>query len=290
MTTRKVLLATVLTLSCWLLADTVNVYVSHALIESGAPAAPQMPQASTPTPSSPDPEQHAKIILDSGLFPVVPGSRLRNGEEDEPKAPPPPPPLELTGKLKLLGTTLGDRFKPSAAIEHQKDKRQALYFLHEQVEGFGEVAQIQKDGVIIRQGARHGVLPLLDNALGEAAAPPPKIAAAHPVPSRITLDRRALQESLSDVSKLLTEARAMPYYNLRDNGKLEGWQLVEIKPKSVLERLGLAPQDVLLRINGTPVLDPATMLRLLQELQQEKIVKLDLLRHTDPLTLTYEIR
>jgi type II secretory pathway component PulC len=82
----------------------------------------------------------------------------------------------------------------------------------------------------------------------------------------------------------------MPYYNLRDNGKLEGWQLIEIKPKSVLEHLGLAPQDVLLRMNGTPILDPATLLRLLQELQQQKIVKLDLLRHTDPLTLTYEIR
>jgi type II secretory pathway component PulC len=104
------------------------------------------------------------------------------------------------------------------------------------------------------------------------------------------IDRRQLRQNLSEVSKLLTDARAMPYYDLTNNGKLEGWQLIEIKPNSILDQLGIQQKDVMLRINGTPVVDPGTMLRLLQDLQHERIVKLDLIRGGERQTLTYEIR
>jgi type II secretion system protein C len=208
----------------------------------------------------------------------------------KPVSAPPPPPIEVAGKLKLLGTAIGDRMRPSAAIENLTDHSQLLYFLHDTVEGFGELAEISRAGVRITQGNREGYLPLMDQSEEAALISLPTPAAPRRTAAPAIIDRRQLRQSLADVSKLLTEARAMPYYNLADQGKLEGWQLVEIKPKSILDQLGIQQRDVMLRINGTPVTDPSTLLRLLQEIQHERMVKVDLLRNAEKQTLAYEIR
>ncbi len=289
---RHVSYAFLLTLSCWLIADNVNVYVSHALLEMPPPEAapdsiPAVPVSQTP-PS--DAMQMAKAILSSGLFVVPADLSALDPDEERPSAPPPPPPIELTGKLKLLGTAIRDVGRSSAAIENLQDHKQTLYFLQETIEGFGQLAVITRDGVTIKQGNRQGYLPLAD----ESAKPVPISITTPPTPKRsaapTVIDRRQLKQNLSDVSKLLTEAHAMPYYDLTNNGKLEGWQFIEIKPKSILDQLGLQQRDVVLRINGTPVVDPGTMLRLLQEIQHERLVKVDLIRESERQTFAYEIR
>jgi type II secretion system protein C len=279
-----------MTLCCWLIADTVNVYVSHALLDV-LPAGPSNDSSAAPpvAPASlPDATQMAKAVLSAGLF-VVPAKNasLDPDAEDAP-APPPPPPLELVGKLKLLGTALRDGGRSAAVIENLQDHKQALYFLEETIEGFGRLALITREGVTIKQGNRQGDLPLAD----ETAKPMPIATSAAPkrTSTPVLIDRLQLKQNLSDVSKLLTEARAMPYYDLTNNGKLEGWQLIEIKPKSILDQLGIQQRDVMLRINGTPVVDPGTMLRLLQEIQHEHVVKVDLIRSGERQTFTYEIR
>ena len=289
---RHVSYAFVLTLSCWLIADNVNVYVSHALLEMPPLEAAIDPLAASSVADTPpsDATQMAKAILSSGLFVVPADLSALDPDSEQPSAPPPPQPIELTGKLKLLGTAIGDVGRSSAAIENLQDHKQTLYFLQETIEEFGQLAVITRDGVTIKQGNRQGYLPLAD----ESAKPVPISIAAPPGPkgpvAPTVIDRRQLKQNLSDVSKLLTEARAMPYYDLTNNGKLEGWQLIEIKPKSILDQLGIQQRDVMLRINGTPVVDPGTMLRLLQEIQHERLVKVDLIRGSERQTFTYEIR
>jgi general secretion pathway protein C len=290
MTFRKGLLALVMTIACWLIAHAINAYVSHALLPDLAvkPAAHDSPLPIDP--ASDDAMQMAKAILASGLFVIPADTSALDPTERKAAPPPPPPPIELAGKLKLLGTAIGDRFRPSAAIENLADHTQLLYFLQDEIEGFGHVTLITREGVTIKRGDREGYLPLLNPPADEAS----NTAVAPVVPKRpagpTLIDRRQLSQSLADVSKLLTEARAMPYYNLANNGKLEGWQLIEIKPKSILDQLGIQQRDVMLRINGTAVTDPSTLLRLLQELQHEQMVKVDLIRNGAKQTLAYEIR
>lgn len=286
MTIRKAAFACAMTIACWLIAHAVNVYVSYALLPAPAVEA-FTPEASASSVSQPDATQMAKTILSSGLFVVPADPRALDPESEE--APAAAPPLELAGKLKLLGTAFKEGGLSSAAIEHVSDHKQKLYFLQETIEGFGQLTAVTRAGVTISQGTRQGFLPLAD----EMTKPMP-ITIAAPSPQRTAgptmIDRRQLKQNLSDVSKLFTEARAMPYYDLTNGGKLEGWQLIEVKPKSILGQLGIEERDVMLRINGTPVTDPGTMLRLLQELQYEKLVKVDVIRHGDRQTLTYEIR
>ncbi len=291
-TLRHAVLALLLIPSCFFLADLVNVYVSHALLQV-APPEPSTDQATASLvaqASSRDAKQMVKAILSSGLF-VLPANFSALDPDAEATAPPPPPPIELAGKLKLLGTAIRDGGRPSAAIENVQDHKQVLYFLQDTIEGFGQVTSISREGVTIQQGNRQGFLPF-----GEALPQLAPITAAAPATDKpaappAMIDRRQLNQNLADVSKLMTEARAMPYYDLTNSGKLEGWQLIEIKPKSVLDLLGIQQRDVLLRINGTPVVDPGTMLRLLQEIQYSgKLVKVDLIRGGERQTSTYEIR
>ena len=287
---RKTACASTLTIIGWLFAHSFNAYVSHALLlipDIGAPTPGAVASTAEPPP---DPVQMAQVILSSGLFAVPPNASVLNSDADDSQAPPPPPPIEVAGKLKLLGTALREGGRSSAAIENLQDHKQTLYFLRETIEGFGELAVITRDGVTIKEGNRHGYLPLAD----ETAKPVPISIAAPVAPKRPSaptlIDRRQLEHNLSDVSKLLTEARAMPYYDLTNNGKLEGWQLIEIKPNSILDQLGIQQRDVILRINSIPVVDPGTMLRLLQGIQHERVVKLDLIRGGDRQTFSYEIR
>jgi type II secretory pathway component PulC len=291
-TLRHVVLAFVLIPSCFFLADLVNVYVSHALLQV-APLEPATDRATASLAaetSSPDTTQMVKAILSSGVF-DVPANVLAPDSDGEAAAPPPPPPIELAGKLKLLGTAIREGGRPSAAIEYLQDRKQVLYFLQDTIEGFGQLTAIAREGVTIRQGNRQGFLPFGEALPQQVPLAITAPATGKPAASPTMIDRRQLNQNLADVSKLMTEARAMPYYDLTNNGKLEGWQFIEIKPKSVLDLLGIQQRDVLLRINGTPVVDPGTMLRLLQEIQYSgKVVKVDLIRGGERQTLAYEIR
>lgn len=268
----------------------MNAYVADALL-------PDFVQESfihdSPSPAdspSDDVMQMAKSILASGLF-VVPADISSLDPTSKPIAAPPHPPIELAGKLKLLGTAIGDQMRPSAAIENLTDHSQLLYFLHDMVEGFGQLTEITREGVRLTQGNREGYLPLTDQSKEAGLISPPTPATPRRTAAPTMIDRRQLKQSLADVSKLLTEARAIPYYNVvSNNGALEGWILTQIKPKSILDQLGVQDRDVMLRINGTSVTDPNTLFRLLQEIQHEQKVKVDLLRDGEKQTLAYEIR
>ncbi|NGZ04324.1 MAG: hypothetical protein CV090_14890 [Nitrospira sp. WS238] len=292
MTLRNGLLVGTLTIASWLIAHSMNAYMADALLPEMV-VEPAVHDSSSPgSPSSDDAMQLAQSILASGLFVLPPGvlSLDPSAPNAQKAAPPPTPPLELVGKLKLLGTAIGNQIRPSAAIENLSDHTQQLYSLEEEVEGFGHVTLITREGVTITQGNRNGYLPL--DQMGENAGTTP---VAPPVTKRATaqtiIDRRQLKQNLADVSKLLTEARAMPYYNVvGNNGALDGWMLTQIKPKSILDQLGIQDRDIMMRINGTSVTDPNTLLRLLQEIQYEQKVKVDLLRNGEKQTLAYEIR
>ena len=293
-TLRHTLLASMLTLSCWLLADMVNGYVSHALLQV-TPLEPSTnpisgsPGAQAPTP---DATELVNAILSSGLF-VVPVNVSALDPDGQGAAAPSPPPIELAGKLKLLGTAIRDRGRPSAAIEDLKDRKQTLYFLEDTIEGFGQLTAVSRNGVTIQEGNRQGFLRLDDPVTQQvpvSVTSPPAGTTTKFAASPKMIDRRQLGQSISDFSKLMTEARAVPYYNMH-SAKLEGWQFIEIKPKSVLDQLGIQERDILLRINGTPVHDPETLLRLLQEIRYAtKVVKLDLIRNSESQTLAYDIR
>jgi general secretion pathway protein C len=193
----------------------------------------------------------------------------------------------------LIGTVLGDERGVFAIVEELASKQQSLYHLHDSILDLGEVAEIRRNGIVVRQG---NIEELLELAISEGqaaltgaagAAPNPQAAAGPTAPLRKVVDRREVEQAMNDLPKLLSQARAVPN---TVNGAVNGFRLDYIAPSSFYEKIGVQTGDVLQRVNGVDIRDPSTMLSLLQQLKNEQTVKLDLVRNNQRSTITYELR
>lgn len=231
----------------------------------------------------------AETIRASGLFPI-PTDPLGMSTAGAGTAPSRAS-LNLASKLKLLGVVIGDRGGVSAIVEELSSKRQLFFRLHDQIPDVGEISEIRRDGIVVRQGDQQELLELAASQLEK----PPAVSAVGgsapaPVagsPVRTVLDRREVELAMGDLPKLLSQARAVPYVV---NGAMNGFRLDFIAPSSFYEKIGLKYGDVLQQVNGVNIRDPSTMLTLFQQLRNEKTVKLDILRNNQRTAMTFDIR
>lgn len=283
-----------------LIAHAINAFVADALyVLPGPPSeTSSASSAGAPVQTSYSPTQAVEQIRASGLF-LLPaptedgmtnatGSGRRGGSGPVVRAS-----LGLAGKLRLIGVVLGDERGVFAVIEDLASKQQSLYHLHESVLDLGEVSEIRRNGVMIRQG---NVEELLELAHAEApptavdptgSTPSPAKPSISSSPLRKVVDRREVEQAMNDLPKLLSQARAVP--NMA-NGAVNGYRLDYIAPASFYEKIGVQKGDVLQSVNGVDIRDPSTMLSLLQQLKNEQIVKLDVVRNNQRSTITYELR
>jgi general secretion pathway protein C len=274
--------------SSFLVAHIVNAVIAEALSVPGglihpSPASHKDVEVKISVPAMVD------QIRASGLFPL-PADPL-NLSSTGADAAPPRAPLNLASKLTLLGVVMGDREGVSVIIEELSSKRQLFFRLHDEIPDVGEITEIRKDGMVVRQGAQQEFLALAASLIEKPpAAPAIPEKAAVPVPTsplRTVLDRREVEQAMGDLPKLLTQARAVPYLV---NGAINGFRLDYIAPSSFYEKIGLKYGDVLQQVNGVEIRDPGTMLSLFQQLRSEKMVKLDVLRNNQRTAMTFDIR
>lgn len=286
-TLRYAVMSAFLLCSTFLLAHTVNALIENAI--QFVPRAPQFPTEERAQLESAAPrEDTVRAILRSRLFPLPANVDADTGMAAA--APPPPPPLNLASKLLLRGTAQGHGRAASAFLEELSSKKQALYHLGDQIEGAGELIDVQRTGITIRQGKQEEFLPV--HIADGPGAPPIALPVAARAPQgdpkrRLVLDRREVDAAVSNLSKLMAEARATPYFV---DGKVTGFQIIPLTTDSFFSRIGLVSGDILKRINGADVRDPGQVLTLFQQVKNERIVKVDIVRQEQPTTLVYEIR
>jgi general secretion pathway protein C len=272
----------------FLVAHIVNAVIAEALSVPGglvrlSPASHSEAEVKVSVPAM------VEQIRASGIFPLPPDPL--NMDSDGVDAPPPRAPLNLASKLTLLGVVVGDRGGVAVIVEEIPSKRQLFFRLHDQIPDVGEITEIRKDGMLVRQGVQEEFLALAASLIEKPPAPPaiPEKAAVPPPksPLRTVLDRREVDQAMGDMSKLLTQARAVPFLV---NGAITGFRLDYIAPSSFYEKIGLKYGDVLQQVNGVEIRDPGTMLSLFQQLKNEKTVKLDILRNNQRTAMTFDIR
>jgi general secretion pathway protein C len=272
----------------FLVAHIINAVIAEALSVPGglvrlSPATHSEAEVKVSVPAM------VEQIRTSGIFPL-PADPL-NVNSDGVDAPPPRAPLNLASKFTLLGVVVGDRGGVAVIVEEIPSKRQLFFRLHDQIPDVGEISEIRKDGMLVRQGAQEEFLALAASLIEKPPAPPamPEKAAVPPPksPLRTVLDRREVDQAMGDMSKLLTQARAVPFLV---NGAITGFRLDYIAPSSFYEKIGLKYGDVLQQVNGVEIRDPGTMLSLFQQLRSEKTVKLDILRNNQRTAMTFDIR
>lgn len=281
----------------FLIAHSINAFVTEALYVIPAhPAHPGYDQATgSPLLASYSPIQAMEEVRSSGLFvlPTAPQGGLKNSDGRNPVSTPVRASLGLAARLRVIGVVVGDQRGMFAIVEDLSSKHQTLYRVHDQVLDLGEISEIRRNGILIRQGNQEELLEL---ALSETPSLPSAssgtVAAAVQIPPTVVplrkvIDRREVELAMSDLSKLLSQARAVPHMV---NGTVNGFRLDYIAPTSFYEKIGIQTGDVLQRVNGVDIRDPSTMLNLLQQLKNEQVVKLDVLRSNQRSTITYELR
>jgi general secretion pathway protein C len=224
------------------------------------------------------------------LFAAVPTTERSTAVEPTRRGP---------STLRLLGTGRhGDEVY--AVIEDTQAKRQDLVTVGQKL-GDAEVVRIGYRRVVLRRGGEEEVLEVAAEPTGantSGPAPVPAVAAA-PAPAagddqirrigddRYLISRGEVDHSLDNLSELFTQVRAVP--NL-ENGKTTGFRLFAIRQGSLFEKIGLNNNDVVQRINGIDLNDPARAMSLFQELQGQSRLTVDVLRGGETRTLSYEIR
>ena len=269
-------------------AHTINAVIAEALlVPSGFPS--PAATVNTETATSLSPMSLAEQVRKSGVFPLPPDP-LGLGSVGGLSGGTPRQPLNVASKLKLLGVVMGDREGYSAIVEELASKRQLFFRLHDQIPDIGEVSEIRRGGIVVRQGEQQELLEL---STGQPEKPPTVPVAAPPTAPtsggqiRKALDRREVEQAMNDLPKLLSQARAVPYLV---NGAMNGFRLDYIAPASFYEKIGLQYGDILKQVNGVEIKDPATMLSLFQQLRNEHSVKLDVLRNNQRTTMLFDIR
>ena len=289
MTSRRAIILVLVLGVTFLIAHTINAVIAEALfVPSGValPRAVDHDSLATRSPSA-----LAEQVRMSGLFPLPPDPIVsEDGMSGGIGGGPVRQPLNLASKVKLLGVVVGDRGGVSAIIEELGSKRQLFFRLHDQIPDIGEIAEIQRNGILVRQGNQQEFLPL---STGLEGPPTPQVVSTGP-PAVVAggqikkvLDRREVEQALNDLPKLLSQARAAPVLT---NGAISGFRLDYIAPSSFYEKIGLRYGDVLKQVNGVEIKDPGTMLSLFQQLRNEKSVKLDILRNNQRTTMMFDIR
>jgi len=272
----------------FLVAHIINAVIAEALSVPGGLVRPS-PGSDRETDVNATLPVLVERIRTSGLFPLPPDPLGMSTAGAS--APPSRAPLNLASKLKLLGVVIGDHEGISAIVEELSSKRQLFFRLHDQIPDVGEISEIRRDGMVVRQGDQQELLEL---AASQVEKPPSTPVTAGPAvvpvpgsPVRTVLDRREVEQAMGDLPKLLSQARAVPYLV---NGAMNGFRLDFIAPSSFYEKIGLKYGDVLQQVNGVDIRDPGTMLTLFQQLRNEKTVKLDVLRNNQRTAMTFDIR
>ena len=288
---RRMGLLVCLAVSGFLVAHSINAFVADALYLAPQDS-PQSGGAGSASPVSFAPAHYADDIRSSGLF-LLPAAPQEMLSQDSPVGAVVRASIGAATKIRLIGTVLGDRRGVFAIVEELASKKQSLYRIHTQIPDLGEVTDIQRDGIVIRQGnleewlelgltekpAIHGNSATASSSTSSSQAPG--------APLRKVIDRREVELAMNDLPKLMTQARAVPHMV---NGAVNGFRIDYMAPASFYERIGVQTGDILQRVNGVDIRDPGTMLNLLQQLKNERIVKLDMVRNNQPSTVTYELR
>jgi len=259
--------AALLTLGCFLVANTANAVFAALLTPSPAERAP----APAPEPAAGRSWSDRQKILDRNLFNA---SLLA-----------PAPPVEVDEDLQatklpldLLGTVASPNPQLSwAAIQDKEARKHLVLRLHDDVkEGKARVMRIEPKRVVLSENGELRELVLADSQ----AVPAPLDAGARKRSGRrsraawrrSSRSRSAakppespsnLEQILNNPTQLLSQASILPKY---EDGEMVGLQVSAIQPGSLYEKAGVNEGDVITEINGIKINSPEQSYNILREI------------------------
>lgn len=302
MTTR---ILTIVNLLCLTAAAYLGVNLFYKALDRRLATTPVVTAAVIPqakeTRVRPKAESHYRLILDRNLFKTkaVAAPAPEKAKAIDVAA------LEQTQlKLKLWGTVAppegatqggGTNAKAYAVIEDTTLRKQNLYRKGDSVQN-AEVKAILREKVVLTVNGKDEILemekivsgkggPIQRSSSSVAARPSGSSGATRA--QRITLKRSLIEDSIKDITKLMTQVKITPHM---EEGVPNGLALSNIQPNSIFRRMGLRNGDVLMGVDGQQIQSVDDALRLYDSLQSADNVKVDLKRRGREKAIEYRIK
>ena len=211
-----------------------------------------------------------QAILKKNLMgPITPRTQVSGGSSLPPISKMP---------LKLIGTFISGTDYPSAIIEDQKKNVQDAFMLNDTIFGSATLTAIFPDRVEIKRDNQTEILKLDDTLDSGSTAGGGNV---------IAVSAADLDQALANLPLLLTQARAVPYFQ---NGKSVGLRMFAIKQGSLFEKIGLKNGDILKSVNGNNLGDITQAVKIFEKLKEEKNLSLSLERDRNEQEMRYQIQ
>ena len=267
-------LVALLTLSAYLLADTVDAMVGRSLDATAKVTAPVNQERAGIEPRKELSDYSS--ILERGLFGDGKAPSAGRASAAEPSV------------YTLIGTIEGESF--AGAVLQDATNIQAFYRINQKLPDGSVIIKVGRDRITLRRPDGEKIeLSVADDtkivnmaSRGAVGSGVRKLS-----DGKFMVDQREVASSTENLSQVLTQARALPFV---EAGKTVGFRLSEIVPGSLYEKIGLVNGDVIQRVNAEDVSDPAKFFQMYQGLKDERQISIDLLRNGQRQTLNYDIR
>ncbi|MCW8934853.1 MAG: type II secretion system protein GspC [Gammaproteobacteria bacterium] len=188
--------------------------------------------------------------------------------------------LQLKGVLATSPMEYG-----SAIISKGKNGQEDTYSLGDKVSS-ATIKEIYSDRVILERAGKLETLrmPKDDNAslITSSADTTPSIRDSSP--GAVLSDIRS--QILKNPTSFGKYAIPIPY---NENGRLRGYRLQPQGDRSLFDKVGLDPNDVIVAVNGVELNNPTKGLKALRSLQSAKSIDLTVLRNGAELPLHFDI-
>jgi|GEM_PF-363096 len=280
-------------LGTWLLSDISGLLIG-GLIPETAPGKLARPGFQSSFDRSEDP---ISVITQRNLFSsqgIIPGEEASTSVSDPGGAP-----VKTTLPFNLVGTLI--LMDPTRSIATIEDKSASMVYpvrIDDEISGKARILEIEPRKVIflnLSASRREFVELPIDSTLTNSRislAGPTKAGTGAPQVETVgnnqfNVARAAVDQALSDLPKVLTQARAVP--NI-ENGVANGYKLFQIVPGSIYQTIGLQNGDTLMALDGNPMNDPGKAFELLNQLKTQSRMELTVKRNGKVQTFTYEIR
>jgi len=227
-----------------------------------------------------------QIILQRNIFDsTAPGAGTLTetetaGKEAAASAPRP--------KLTLFGTVVaGAR---SLAVIHTGQETKT-FRQGDELPGGGRIEEIVRNMVQIRYPS--GAVEALHLLLGDNRREPAAAAAGgggdairSVGDNRWVIPGSVAEQARTNINELLKQARLEPNIVA---GRTEGFVVRMIRPKTLLDLLGIKRGDILVQVNGMPLDGPEKALQIFQQLREAKHLSISLQRDGAPMNFEYEV-
>jgi len=164
-------------------------------------------------------------------------------------------------------------------IEERDTHKQKLYRLGDNI-GSAKLIKITRNTATLRIDGRETTLKVKATLEGSLLPNSPSSATS----KNMTLSKKTVNENLSDLKSIMSQAVVRPYLN---KGVQEGLIISNIAPNSLYEKMGLQNGDILIDVNNKPLQSADNLLQTVNLMQSGSSIDLNVKRNGKIETINY---